>query len=139
MASRTPVTKRTVKTVAAMISLDQSLSQPLHEQIYSSIRRDILQGRLSPGDRLPSTRTLAEDLRVARNTVMTAFDKLRLEGYVVGQVGGGTYVAETLPESTITPVLAGSVIPLKANFRKPTISIRGRTLAETDVSWAAKS
>ena len=72
-----------------MIPLDPARAEPLQEQIFARIREDIVGGKLLPGDRLPSTRVLAADLDVSRNTVMAAFEKLRLEGYVVGEVGGG--------------------------------------------------
>jgi GntR family transcriptional regulator/MocR family aminotransferase len=65
----------------------------LHRQIYAEVREAVLAGRLAAGARLPSTRTLAEELGVSRNTVLTAFDQLLAEGYLEGKVGSGTYVA----------------------------------------------
>jgi GntR family transcriptional regulator/MocR family aminotransferase len=50
------------------------------------------------GLRLPSTRALAGDLGVSRNTVVTAFDQLLAEGYVESRVGRGTRVSHTLPD-----------------------------------------
>jgi GntR family transcriptional regulator/MocR family aminotransferase len=47
---------------------------------------------------LPSTRSLAEDLKLSRNTLLSAFEQLHDEGYVTSQVGSGTRVAQTLPE-----------------------------------------
>jgi GntR family transcriptional regulator/MocR family aminotransferase len=61
----------------------------------------VLSGRLPPGSRLPSTRSIASDLGVSRNTVMGAFDQLLAEGYLEGKVGSGTYVAEKLPEELL--------------------------------------
>ena len=49
---------------------------PLHRQLYESLRRAILQGHLSGGDRLPSSRELTLDLQLSRNTVMTALNQL---------------------------------------------------------------
>ncbi|MEO8578560.1 MAG: PLP-dependent aminotransferase family protein, partial [Gemmatimonadales bacterium] len=134
----TLIKKRATKTVIAMIPLDTARAEPLQEQIYARIREDIVGGKLLPGDRLPSTRVLAADLDVSRNTVMAAFEKLRLEGYVVGEVGGGTYVADVLPDSTLAPAISAAQ-PRSESARKPRLSERGRTLAETDVSWASKS
>jgi GntR family transcriptional regulator/MocR family aminotransferase len=62
-------------------------------RIYRQLRDAIEDGRLRPGDRLPSSRDLARDLVVARNTVATAYDALVAEGYTVGRVGAGTFVA----------------------------------------------
>jgi GntR family transcriptional regulator/MocR family aminotransferase len=74
---------------------------PLHRQLYFAIRDAILAARLQPGTRLPSTRTLAEDLGVSRNTVMAAFEQLLAEGYIRGRVGAGSYVSDQLPEDAL--------------------------------------
>ncbi|MBI2204926.1 MAG: PLP-dependent aminotransferase family protein [Candidatus Rokubacteria bacterium] len=71
----------------------------LSTQVYASLRRAILAGELAAGTRLPSTRTLARDLAVSRNTVLLAYDQLLAEGYVEGRPGSGTYVAQALPEA----------------------------------------
>ena len=69
----------------------------LHVQIHQRIRGTILSGGLAPGTRLPSSRTLAADLGVSRNTVEAAFTQLEAEGFVVRKVGAGTYVASVIP------------------------------------------
>lgn len=74
---------------------------PAHRRVYESIRRAITSQHLTPGARLPSTRSLAEALDLSRNTLLAAFEQLHEEGYVVSQVGSGTRVAETLPECFI--------------------------------------
>jgi GntR family transcriptional regulator / MocR family aminotransferase len=71
---------------------------PLQQQLYRSVRTLILAGRLSPGSRLPSTRTLASELNVSRNTVLLAFDQLMSEGYLITRHGSGTFVARELPD-----------------------------------------
>jgi GntR family transcriptional regulator / MocR family aminotransferase len=65
--------------------------------LHRELRAAILDGRLKPGLRLPSTRILAESWGVSRNTVMGAYDLLLSEGYLFARHGAGTYVAETLP------------------------------------------
>lgn len=70
---------------------------PLHRQLYEALRRGLLDGKLSAGDRLPSSRDLAKDLNLSRNTVVAALGQLTVEGYLVSQVGSGTYVHDTLP------------------------------------------
>ena len=67
------------------LALDPSSPEPLHRQIGEQMRRAILDGRLKPGTRLPSSRLMAEDLDCARDTVVLAFDQLVAEGYVVSQ------------------------------------------------------
>jgi GntR family transcriptional regulator/MocR family aminotransferase len=65
------------------------------------LRAGILQGRISPGTRLPSTRDLAQTLRVGRNTVAAAFEQLVAEGYLESRVGDGTYVSPALPDALL--------------------------------------
>lgn len=84
--------------VSRCVELDPSDSRPLYTQICGELREGIKEGVFLPGTRLPSTRRLADALEVSRNTVIKAFDELRSEGYLVSQVGSGTYVAESLPE-----------------------------------------
>jgi GntR family transcriptional regulator/MocR family aminotransferase len=74
---------------------------PLHRRTYRRIRQMILDGVLTPGRRLPSTRTLAADLGVSRNTVELAFSQLRSEGYIVRRVGSGSYVSSAMPNAPI--------------------------------------
>src|SRR5215204_414516 len=82
-------------------ALDRSSSTALHRQLYNQLREAILAGRLAPGTRLPSTRELAGELSVARNTVLNAFDQLHAEGYLVRRVGDGTYVSRELPDDLL--------------------------------------
>lgn len=83
------------------LTLDTRSTVPLHRQIYFEIRSAILDGRLRPGTRLPASRTLARDLAVSRNTVMSAFDQLTAEGYIAGKVGAGSFVPAHLPQELI--------------------------------------
>lgn len=72
---------------------------PLTDQIYLHLRGSILDGTLRPGARLPSTRTLARNLTVARNTVVAAYARLVAEGYAEGQGAAGTRVAASIPRT----------------------------------------
>ncbi len=56
----------------------------------------MLSGALRAGDRLPSTRDLAEQLEISRTVVLLAYDQLLAEGYVEGRAGSGTYVSARL-------------------------------------------
>lgn len=86
----------------------------LYQQLYHALRSAILGGHLVAGSRLPATRTLARDLGVSRNTVLLAYDQLLAEGYTVGQIGSGTYVATTLPDTTLTLHSTGQAAPSRA-------------------------
>jgi GntR family transcriptional regulator/MocR family aminotransferase len=79
------------------ISLDKDSQQPLYQQVTGQIIRQIESGVLAPHTRLPSTRDLAERLGVARVSVISAYDELKEAGYVVSQVGRGTFVTGALP------------------------------------------
>ncbi|MCG3183674.1 MAG: HTH-type transcriptional regulatory protein GabR [Planctomycetes bacterium] len=72
---------------------------PLYQRIADSIRADVLAGRLRRGERVPSTRTLAKELDVNRNTVAQAYEQLVAEGFLEGKHGSGTYVARELPQA----------------------------------------
>jgi GntR family transcriptional regulator/MocR family aminotransferase len=65
---------------------------PLSTQLYAAVRRMILAGGVAAGTRLPSSRSLARELGVSRNTVLLAYEQLLAEGYVAGRGGSGTYV-----------------------------------------------
>ncbi|MFK7895123.1 MAG: PLP-dependent aminotransferase family protein [Myxococcota bacterium] len=75
---------------------------PLYDQIYRAMRDAILGGRVEAGTRLPTTRALAQELSISRNTVVSAFDPLRAEGYVVSRVGAGTFVATQIPSQAVS-------------------------------------
>jgi GntR family transcriptional regulator/MocR family aminotransferase len=70
--------------------------EPLFRQVYLGLRQAILVGNFPAGDRLPSTRDLAEQLGISRTVVLLAYDQLLAEGFVVGRGGSGTYVSEGL-------------------------------------------
>ena len=85
-------------------------------QVYACLRRAILDGRLAAGLRLPSTRALADQLRVKRNAVVIAYEHLQGDGLADARTGSGTFIA-TLPAASrrARPVPASAVIkPLPA-------------------------
>lgn len=71
---------------------------PLHRQLYEALRRVILDGKLAADERLPSSRDLMQDLKLSRNTVVSALNQLAVEGYLVSRVGSGTYVNSQMPK-----------------------------------------
>ena len=64
----------------------------LYRQVYSAFRSAILEGRLAANEPLPATRTLARELGVSRNVVITAYEQLVAEGYAETRPGAGTFV-----------------------------------------------
>src|SRR5579863_452438 len=69
--------------------------------LYHAIRSEILRGWLRPGARLPSSRDLGRQYKLARGTIVNAFDQLASEGYLTGSVGSGTYVNRVLPDGLL--------------------------------------
>ena len=87
--------------VLPVVPLDRSSDVPLYRQLYEGYRRAIAERRLRAGQRLPSTRSLAEELGVSRIPVLNAFEQLLAEGYLESRVGSGTFVARTLPAEIV--------------------------------------
>jgi GntR family transcriptional regulator/MocR family aminotransferase len=79
------------------VVLPQHGSRSLLISLRNQLRTAILDGRLRPGVRLPSTRTLAAGYGIGRNTAVAAYELLLSEGYLVVRRGSGTAVAESLP------------------------------------------
>lgn len=85
-----------------IMSVDRTSEEPMHRQIYGALRRYVLDGQIQPNTLLPSTRSLAEDLRVGRNTVIAAYDQLLAEGFIEARAGSGTWVAPIQQNRTAT-------------------------------------
>jgi GntR family transcriptional regulator/MocR family aminotransferase len=94
---------RAIPTDHPEIALDASLPLPLYKQLYERLRAAILSGQLERGARLPSTRTLAAELGVSRNTTALAYDMLLMEGFLESRVGQGTVVARSLERPVVHP------------------------------------
>ena len=115
----------------------RSRSEPLHAQLYRALRAAILRGELGPGARLPSTRALAADEGLARNTVLRAYDQLLGEGYVVGRRGSATLVAAEIPDD-VAEIARIAERPRRARRQAaPRLSQWGARLPELAPSWAA--
>src|SRR6266540_3311926 len=93
-----------------LVPFERTCSVPFYKQIYEGYRAAILTGRLSPGQRLPSTRALAADLKISRLPILTAFEQLLHEGYIEGKIGLGTFVKDSIPDDLARPVLAQNPI-----------------------------
>jgi len=91
--------KKTVPPgILPVAAIDRDSDTPLYRQLYEGYRDAIAERRLRAGQRLPSTRSLAAELRISRIPVLNAFDQLTAEGYFESRVGSGTFVARSLPE-----------------------------------------
>lgn len=104
------------------IKLDRNNGLQLWRQIYNAIKEMMLSGQLKAGEALPSSRELANELKVSRNTVCEAYDLLIAEGYVISRQGAASRVADGL---CIEPV--GLSLSPKINnqeFRPVSVSFR---------------
>ncbi|MDF3836550.1 PLP-dependent aminotransferase family protein [Cupriavidus basilensis] len=81
--------------------------QGLAGQLYRQLRAGIVDGRLAPGERLPSTRDLATKLGVSRKTTLEAFERLIAEGYLRARAGDGTFVSHELARLAPQPMPPG--------------------------------
>lgn len=105
--------------------------QTRQNAVFEHLRHSILSGALPAGARLPPTRALAQEVGVARQTVVLAYERLAAEGYVRGRTGSGTYVAADLPDQA--PARAEA--PLVA---APALSARGARLAAVPATATAR-
>lgn len=89
------------------VAIDRRQRRPVYGQLYDWFRAAITDGRIRPGQRLPSTRSMAAELRISRISVSNAYEQLLSEGYLETFVGSGTYVARTIPDEAFDPKGAG--------------------------------
>lgn len=85
-----------------LITLDRDNAESLQEQIFRRIREQIVEGVLRPGAPVPSSRQLAVQLNVSRNSVIFGYERLINEGYLVSKPMVGTFVADVLPDQAIS-------------------------------------
>jgi GntR family transcriptional regulator/MocR family aminotransferase len=85
--------------------------------LEGQLREAVRSGRLAPGLRLPSSRSLAADLGVARNTVVDAYGQLVAEGWLAARQGSVTRVAGRAPEAEASPAQTGAARRLRYDLR----------------------
>ena len=78
-------------------SLDPANGTPIYRQIIQQIEYAILSGRMRPGDRLPTIRSLAVELKTNPNTIARAYNELEIRGILATQVGSGTFISDKKP------------------------------------------
>ena len=94
-----------------MFRVDTGSGVPIYRQLVQQVRRDVMLGRLRPGDQLPSVKEVVDSLSVNPNTVVKAFSELEHQGLVVRRQGVGTFVAAS-PSMTSVPVAPRLLGPL---------------------------
>ena len=82
-----------------MISINYRDPRPIYEQVKESLRRLIVTGALSAGEKLPSVRELASSLAINPNTIQRAYRELESEGYIISMPGKGSFACDSSEEN----------------------------------------
>jgi GntR family transcriptional regulator / MocR family aminotransferase len=126
--------KRIPATFLPPIALEDRAKRPMYQQLYEWFRRAIIAGQMRPGQRVPSTRGLAAELKISRIPVLNAYEQLLAEGYLETFVGAGTCVAKSIPDDALRPRAGFQELVDKAGPRR--MSRRGAALREVPAqSW----
>ncbi|NIE68398.1 PLP-dependent aminotransferase family protein [Burkholderia sp. Ax-1719] len=102
--------------------LERGGAQPVYRQLHRLLQQAILSRELPAGARVPSSRLLAAELGIARNTVTQVYEQLVLEGYVTSATGRGTFVADTSPDEIVGAAEIGSTGLVKTPSKTGSIS-----------------
>ena len=76
-----------------ILETENSNGQFLYEQLYETIKEDILKGSIAAGEKLPSLRSLSKDLQISMTTIEQAYSQLLVEGYIVSRPQSGFFAA----------------------------------------------
>lgn len=101
------------------LAVDREADMSLMQQLTGQIRQKVLEKSMKSGERLPPSRSLANELGIARNTVIQVYEQLIAEGYLESRTGSGTYVVDLAgcPECRMDS--ACSVEPATAKWQSP--------------------
>jgi GntR family transcriptional regulator / MocR family aminotransferase len=129
VCQKVPFMRRSNRPLTASSTLDFGVdrtdAESIQQQIARQVREFVLNGRLKPGAKLPSSRALAEQLNVARATVVEAYEQLAGEGYIETRTGSGTTVASELPEDLLASgKRVAKTISTKRAGREPALPFR---------------
>ncbi|UHQ20963.1 PLP-dependent aminotransferase family protein [Lysobacter sp. KIS68-7] len=104
---------------------------PLHAQLTRALKVALAHGRAGQGAKLPPTRALARDLGLSRNTVLTAYEQLRAEGFMEARVGSGSFVT--------SPLLAEAANDAQPMVAPPQTAYARRAREIHDPAWLGRS
>jgi GntR family transcriptional regulator len=109
----------TIPEPALSFSLNPANGVPIYRQIIQQIEYAVLSERIRPGDRLPTLRALAVELKTNPNTIAKAYGELEIRGILATQVGSGTYVSDKAP-------LLGKAISAEEGLNRKIQEVLGR-------------
>jgi GntR family transcriptional regulator/MocR family aminotransferase len=104
-------TDQSNRVTGLLVAWDPDGDGPAHQRLAAALRGQVNDGRLRPGDRLPPTRVLADELGVSRWVITEAYDQLKAEGYLAARVGSGTVVAGPASPSGLAAPAAAAADP----------------------------
>jgi len=102
------------------ISISNQDPRPLYEQIYESIKSEILKGGLKAGDALPSIRQLAQDLKISVITIKRAYLELEQDKLIISRPGKGCFVADC----DIKEITSLNLLEIERQFREVVIKAK---------------
>jgi DNA-binding transcriptional regulator YhcF (GntR family) len=127
---------------AVFSPLNRDGDVPLGTQLAWQVQALIVNGRLRPGEQLPSVRRLAEVAGVNVNTVRAVYERLEGEGFVTTEHGRGTFVAENVPQvdprAVAARVLAGGGQPTRAELKDQISALEGQLSAHAGAKPARR-
>ena len=98
------------------VSIDLRSDIPIYLQLIEQVRQQVADGRLKPGDQLPTVRALASELHINFNTVSRAYRLLDEAGIISTQQGRGTYILEMPPPEIIERLRWESLTAITRNY-----------------------
>ncbi|MBT2405501.1 MULTISPECIES: PLP-dependent aminotransferase family protein [unclassified Streptomyces] len=111
-------------TLHAAVTLVRESDIPLTSQIQQFIKKEVAEGILHPGTRLPSSRRLADDLGVSRSVVVEAYGQLVAEGYLEAVQGAGTQVVRHLDRGAPAPLVPSLLDDGHGHASRPDPAVR---------------
>jgi GntR family transcriptional regulator / MocR family aminotransferase len=127
--------KRVASGILPFIAIDRRAPKALYRQIYDAYRGAIIDGRLRPRQRIPSSRGLACELGVSRFPVLNAYAQLLAEGYLESRVGAGTVVSSSLPEQLTWCAPAGVRFATSRSGPRPVVQRSCLPRGESSPPW----
>ncbi|WP_321957339.1 MocR-like pyridoxine biosynthesis transcription factor PdxR [Paraburkholderia bannensis] len=109
--------------------LERGSGQPVYRQLHRLLQQAIHSRELPAGAKVPSSRLLAAELGIARNTVTQVYEQLVLEGYVTSATGRGTFVADTSPDEIVGATEIGSIGSVKTPRQSGSITGQSGSIA----------
>jgi GntR family transcriptional regulator/MocR family aminotransferase len=131
--------RRIAASFLPAIPLDPGSGTPMYRQLSDWFRRAIVEGRLRPGQRVPSSRNLSRELNISRIPVLTAYEQLFAEGYLETFVGAGTCVARSIPDEAVNPQGVGTrstPLPAAGHAAPRRVAERVAAIRKPTQTWA---